>query len=492
MRIAIIGSGLGGLSAAVRLATAGHDVTVLEKNERIGGKMNVLELGGYRFDTGPTLLTMPFVLRDLFASAGKRLEDALDLLPLDPACRYIYPDGSMLDAHSDTARMEDALSSFSPTDAGAFARFLAHAKGVYDAAAEPFLYGSFGSWSFGDILRSLKHLSAVAKLDSSRSLHACVASYFSDPRLVQLFDRFATYNGSSPYRAPATLAIIPYVEFAFGGWYPRGGVYGIANAIGSLAMELGVTIRTGTSVDRILTIGNRVAGVRISGGEPLLADAVISNADPAYTMDALLAADRIVSAMRQDRNEPSMAGLILYLGVKRTWPLLRQHNIFFSSDYRAEFAQLDAGQLADDPTVYVCASSLVDPDHAPEGCMNLFVMVNAPALDGRIDWSAMRAAYRDRIIAKLERMGLDGLGEAIAEEAMLAPDEFETRYNAPHGSIYGTASNDRYAAFRRPPNRSSALRGLYFASGSAHPGGGIPLVLLSGKHAADLIARDYA
>lgn len=491
MRVAVIGSGLGGLAAAVRLATAGHEVTVFEKNDRVGGKMSTLQLGRYRFDTGPTLLTMPFVLRDLFASTGRRLEDVLDLLPLEPACRYVYADGSVLDAHSDPTEMERAIARFAPRDAGAFSRFFAHATRIYDAAAEPFLYHSFGSWSFVDVLRSLKYLPAIARLDSGRTLDESVRAHFTDPRLVQLFDRFATYNGSSPYRAPATLAIIPYVEFAFGGWYPRGGVYGVAEAIATLARDSGATIRTGTEVERILTEGKRATGVRLASGEIVHADAVLSNADPAYTMQVLIDGTQ-QPRPRARGGEPSMAGVILFLGVSRDWPMLLQHTIFFSADYAVEFAQLDAGSLADDPTVYVCASSRTDRSHAPEGGMNLFVMVNAPALDGRVDWPSTRARYRNLIIAKLERMGLDGLGASIEEEAMLTPDEFEARFHAPRGSIYGASSNDRFAAFRRPPNRSVALRGLYFAGGGAHPGGGIPLVLLSGKHAADLIARDHA
>ena len=388
--------------------------------------------------------------------------------------------------------MEKAIARFASADAGAFTRFFAHAKRIYDAAAAPFLYSSFGSWSIGDIFRSLRHLPAIAKLDAGRTLHESVSAHFSDPRLRQLFDRFATYNGSSPYRAPGTLAIIPYVEIAFGGWYPRGGVYGIAEALANLARDCGVAIRTGVAVDQILSSGRQVAGVRLATGERHDADIVISNADAAWTLRTLLAEAPITNTGRYDAAESSMAGVILYLGVRKVYPQLLQHTIFFSADYRGEFDQLERGMPAADPTVYVCASALVDPAHAPEGCMNLFVLVNAPAWDGRFDWKANGAAYRDRIIAKLEAMGLDGLGAAIEEEQLVTPDIFEGLYNAPGGAIYGTASNDRFAAFRRPPNRSADLRGLYFAGGSAHPGGGIPLVLLSGKHVANLIARDHA
>jgi diapolycopene oxygenase len=492
-RVVIIGAGLGGLATAIRLAGGGDDVTVLEKNERVGGKMDFWRSGGYSFDTGPSLLTMPFVVEDLFRTAGKKMEDYLELVPVDPICRYDWPDGSRMDASSDIDKTEAEISRFSPLDASQLRPFLDHGKRIFDAAFEPFLLSPFGSMTFRDIIGGLKHLRAVPNIDAFRPLNQAVEEYFGDARVRQLFNRFATYNGSSPYKAPATLSLIPYVEFMMGGWYVRGGMYGLANALERVARELGVDIRTGVTVDAIRAKGNRIIGVGTEGGELLTADTIVCNADAIYAERKLFS---LGSSVRDI--EPSLAGFVLLLGAKKTWPQLAHHNVFFSDNYPAEFdAMVREGQPAANPTIYVCNTSVTDLGHAPEASSNLFVLVNAPPLPaadegGRNpDWERVKTAYRDRIVSMLERRGLGGLGESIEVEKIITPLDFARSYNAYRGSIYGTSSNSRASAYLRPPNRSRRYGNLYFAGGSSHPGGGIPLVLLSGGIVSDMVARDH-
>ncbi len=492
-RVIVIGAGLGGLSAGIRLAHQGHDVTVLEKNERVGGKLNIWETGGYTFDTGPSLLTMPFVVRELFSSVGCEMDDYLKLEPVDPICRYVFSDGSMLEARSDREKMVAAIERFSPGSGQGFDSFMEHGKKIYEASAEPFLFSSFGSMGIGDVFRNLKYLPAISRIDAFRSLHDCVLKYFSDHRLQQLFDRFATYNGSSPYLAPATLAIIPYIEFAMGGWYVKGGMYRLAEALNGLAVELGVEIRTHATVERIMINQSVAEGVVLSGGEEIAADVVVCNADALYAHEQLLPGELLQARRRYKGVEPSLAGFVMLLGVRRLYPELQHHNIFFSEDYRHEFNTLFGEQLPyHDPTVYVGVSSKADSSHAPEGGSNLFVLVNAPALGANYDWDMNRLKYRDVVLEKLRRSGLDNIESHIDVERIITPVDFAREYNAHRGSIYGTSSNSRMAAFMRPANKSKDVDNLYFVGGSSHPGGGIPLVLLSGKIVSELVAEEHA
>jgi phytoene desaturase len=491
-RVIVIGAGLGGLSAAIRLAYQGHDVTILEKNERVGGKMNIWQAGGYTFDTGPSLLTMPFVVRELFSSVGRQMDDYLQLVPVDPICRYSFSDGSTLNARGDRESMVAALERFSPGSGQEFVAFMEHGKRIYEASSEPFLFSSFGSMGFGDVFRNLRHVPAIAQIDAFRSLHECVREYFSDGRLQQLFDRFATYNGSSPYQAPATLSIIPYIEFAMGGWYVKGGMYKLAEALSTLAIELGVEIRTNAPVERIRLGRSAVEGVVLSGGDEIAADIVVCNAD------ALFAHEQLLPGLEQGRRryknvEPSLAGFVMLLGVSRSYPELEHHNIFFSEDYEQEFDTLFREQLPyNDPTVYVGISSISDPSHAADGGSNLFVLVNAPAVGDNYDWETNRLKYRDVVLQKLSRSGLENIESHIDVERVITPVDFAREYNAYRGSIYGTSSNSRMAAFLRPANKSKDVDNLYFVGGSSHPGGGIPLVLLSGKIVSELVAEECA
>jgi phytoene desaturase len=489
--VIIIGAGLGGLSAAVRLADRGHRVTVLEKNARVGGKMDIWQEGGFTFDTGPSLLTMPFILKDLFTDLDLCCEDYLELVPLAPVCRYFFPDGETLDTSSDTGKMEDEIAKISPSDAGAFQRFLDHGREIYEASSEPFLFSPFAGGTPGALMRNLKYLPLVRKLDAFRTLNASVTEYFHDPHLRQIFNRFATYNGSSPYRAPATLAIIPYVEFSMGGWYIRGGMYKLAETLEHLALSRGVTARFGCEVSGLVHERRRVTGVRTKQGETLRADGVVCNADALYAHQQFLGGNGKGFFKRKAMADTSLAGFVLMLGLRKPYPGLAHHNIFFSSDYEAEFDDLvNKGVPADDPTVYVSLSCKSDSSHAPVGHSNMFILVNAPPVGPCYDWARKSKGYREVVLTKLKSFGLQDIESHIEVERVITPLDFQSLYNAFRGSIYGTSSNSRMSAFLRPSNKSRDLGNLYFVGGSAHPGGGIPLVLLSGKIVADMVHED--
>jgi phytoene desaturase len=495
-RVVIVGAGLGGIGAAVRLAGAGHRVTLLEKNHLPGGKLSLLEADGFRFDTGPSLVTMTGVLADTFRAARRRMEDYLTLIPLDPICRYRWPDGSTLDISSNLPSLVAAVGAFSPSDVTGLFRFLAYARKLFERAGPIFLLRERPG------IRDLfsRRVVDAARIDAHLSMHRAVRRFFRDPRLVQLFDRYATYNGSSPYEAPATLAMIPYLEIAGGGWYVKGGIYRIAEGLIEVARELGVNFQPDCEVAEIMFEertaiggihrGSRAVGVRLKGGGTFMADHVVVNADPIYAYQSLVPEayrdERLVR--RMERLEPSSSGFVLLLGIRGDYPSLAHHNVFFSRNYHDEFdAIFDRHEPSADPTIYVANTSRSDPSHAPPGYLNLFVLVNAPALTPDSDWDAWKASYRDTIISRLESAGLGGLRERIVFEQIITPQDFQSRYNSWNGSIYGLSSNSRQTAFLRPPNRALGVGGLYFVGGSVHPGGGIPLVLLSARLVARLI-----
>jgi phytoene desaturase len=401
-RILIVGAGLGGLAAAIHLAAAGCRVTLIEKNERVGGKLNLLQEHGYTFDTGPSLLTMPWIVRDLFAVAGRRMEDYLTLEQVEPTCRYVWPDGTVFQAWQRLPQLIQEIERLSPSDVVGFFRFMAYAARIYDAVADTFLLKPF------DGLRDLltpRLFSSGPQIDAFRPVDAAVRSFFTSPYLRQVFNRYTTYNGSSPYISPATFNVIAYIEMAEGGWYVRGGMYELGRALLRLAHELGVEIRTQTEAAQVLVRDGSAIGIRTVAGETLAADRVVLNADPRYVFSGLAATDPLLPAYpkraaRLQALEPSCSGFVLFLGVDRDYEQLAHHNIFFSQDYRREFAAIfQKGVPAVDPTVYVSTTCRSDPQHAPPGHMNLFVLVNAPALGSRVDWVREADAYRDLVLA---------------------------------------------------------------------------------------------
>jgi phytoene desaturase len=479
--IIIIGAGIGGLSAAIRLAAAGREVIIFEQDAEPGGKMSRLQAEGFTWDRGPSVITMRHVFEELFNYADRQLEDYLSLEAVDPLTRYFYPDGSVLDATRDLPSMLAQIQEIEPGDVEGYLNFLGYAARLHRITGPVFIYDQPPTWRsflrvpFQDWLR----------FDGLRSMDTAIQSYLKDPKLRQFFSRFATYVGASPYLAPATLNVIAHVELNQGVWYPRGGVYEIAQAFSRLATEVGVQIHYQSQVVRIVVKNGQVQGVELSTGEQMPARQVISNLDVTSTHRTLL---EQVPDMR--KVDVSGSGFILLLGVARQHPELAHHNIFFSGNYEREFQQIfDKGVPADDPTIYVAITAKTDSQHAPQGCENWFVLVNAPPLGSNYDWSSQADAYRQLLLNRLSVRGYD-LAPALRYQAMITPEDLQRETGGWLGALYGASSNNRWAAFRRPHNRHKRLRGLYFVGGSTHPGGGVPMVALSGKVAAEMIFTD--
>ena len=483
---AVIGAGIAGLATAVRLAVAGHPVTVFEAASTFGGKMHQFTLpGGYRFDAGPSLFTLPQLVDDIFRLAGREPADYFRYERLDPITNYFFVDGTRLTAWAEAERFATEVEEKLGTPAAAVTDFLARSGKAYEATAGTFLHKSLhkaGTYFSPETLKAVAALPQLGLLGTMHQRHQ--KAFGDDPRLVQLFDRYATYNGSDPYQAPATLSMIPHLEHGIGAFYPEGGIYAIAESLARLATELGVKFRYHEAVEEIIVAEGHVTGLRTALNVYDF-DLVVSNMDVVPTYRHLLptqpAPERTLSQPR------SSSALIFYWGITREFSELELHNIFFSADYQREFQAIFQEQtVADDVTVYVNVTSKKTPTDAPPGHENWFVMVNVPHDQGQ-DWAALTAHTRHIVLRKLSQaLGTD-IERVIATEKVWTPPGIAADTSSFGGALYGSSSNNALAAFLRHPNFSGRLEGLYFCGGSVHPGGGIPLCLLSAKIVSSLI-----
>lgn len=482
----IIGAGVAGIATAIRLAVKGYKVEVYEANSYPGGKLSEIEQGGYRFDAGPSLFTMPQYVDELFALAGKNPADYFSYQKLDIVCKYFYEDGTRLSAYADTKQFAEEIETQTGEPAASVVKHLANSRDIYSITNHVFLERSLHrlkTYLRWDTLRSIFRF---PQIDPFRTMHKANASGFKDNRVVQFFDRYATYNGSDPYQAPATLNVIPHLEHHFGAYFPDGGMYSITQSLVKLAREMGVKFHYNYKVDEIVVINNKAKGIRTKG-EIFLADVVISNMDVWFTYNCLLSKHPQLHPKKILNQERSSSALIFYWGIKKQFPELDLHNIFFSANYKTEFEHIWKQQgIYHDPTVYLNISSKLKPDDAPEGSENWFVMINVPANNGQ-DWTQLIANARKNIIAKLSRLLGENVSSLIVNESVLDPRSIESKTSSYKGSIYGTSSNNQFAAFLRHANQSSKVEGLYFCGGSVHPGGGIPLCLLSAKIVSEVI-----
>ncbi|MHC4990288.1 MAG: phytoene desaturase family protein [Planctomycetota bacterium] len=500
-RVVVVGGGLAGLSAAVELAHRGLDVTLVERNAHLGGKMNVLEDHGFRFDMGPTIITLPQVLRGIVQRAGRDPADYIELVNLDPQWRCHYEDGTVIDLVQDPDVFARRLDEQFPRErpGAGFCRFLEYSRRMFRLSERVFFYRDVGAVT--DMMRQgsggdPQVLRDVLAMRAHSTVGATVHKMISEPHVRQLSEHFLQYVGSSPFLAPAILSLIAAAQVDHGCWYPMGGTREVARTLERLADELGVQVRTGTGIRHIESDGHRVGAVVLENGSRIEADLVVSNCDVQRTYRELLGTPPAVAAQRTiaRRYGPACSGVVLYLGLDRQYDHLAHHNFLFSRRSRDEFDQMyRRGLPPDDPTLYLAVPSRTDAAQAPPGGEALYVLVHTPARANGARWNGeggLLDAYRPVIVDKLKRFGMDELEKHIVVEHHLTPDHIEHMYNAEGGAIYGLASHGRLRGGFKPRNRSARFDNLYFAGGSVNPGAGVPMVLMSGVTAARAVCED--
>lgn len=475
----VIGGGVGGLVSAIRLATAGRNVALFERNEHLGGKLAVQKRDGYTFDTGPSLLTLPSLLDEVFRLAGTSLEAEVDLVRLDPSFRYFWPDASTVTFRDQPIATAEALDAFSPGSGAEYLGYLRHARRIWQTSERTFFAGDMGSPL--SLLRRMRSPRDLSWIDARRSLASRGKKTFSDERLRQWIGRYATYSGSDPSLVPATLGCIAAVEADDGAWYVRGGLGALRDALVRSAVRCGVEIQTGADVREILTNRRRVTGVRVGDAE-VGADIVMVNADAEHLYRDLLPNDRRLKEVQAVPR--STSGIAVLAGIEGRTPLIAHHNVWFSRDYDREFRDISEGRIPRDPTIYGCVSSLTDPTQAPPNCENWFLLINVPS-----DERKVTKEVGEWLLDRLSQVGPE-LRPRVKFMEIIGPRDIASRYRSPGGAIYGTSSNGRNAAFRRPAIRGPR-NGIYLVGGSTHPGGGLPLVTISARIATNLALREH-
>jgi diapolycopene oxygenase len=493
--VGVVGSGLGGLAAACTLAARGHKVILFEKNDWLGGKAAELEGEGFRFDMGPTILTVPAVLRRIFAEAGRDLDAAMDLRRLDPQWRCFFDDGSVLDLTENTDAMAANLDAYSPGNAAGYRDFLKMSEGLHGVSERFFFWRSVEDirdtmdFKKGMDLATLKD---VLSLKMGSTVAKQIRKKVPDARVAQMLDHFVQYVGSSPYNSPAVLCSIGHMQTDGGVWYPMGGTRSVPLALAKLADELGVETRLSTGIRRIVSDRGAVSAVETDNGEIVPLSALVSNMDAVRTYRELVGGKPAASFEKRWKREPACSGVVLYLGLDRAYDHLLHHDFVFSRDPEEEFDWIyNKGEPAPDPTCYIAAPARTEPGVAPPGGEALYVLVHTPYLRPHHDWTEMLPKYRRVILDKLARCaGMPDLESRIVFERHLTPADIHERYRVLNGAIYGLASHGKFFGAFKPGNRSRDLAGLYLAGGAAHPGPGMPMVLMSGWIAADSLDRD--
>lgn len=485
----IVGAGIAGLAGAIRLALEGFEVTVFEKNNYPGGKLSHFEKSNYHFDAGPSLFTNPHQIEELFALANEPIEEYFEYCSLPISFKYFYDDGLVLNAFTDAKLFAKELEEKLGEDGKKLHSYLSKSANLYNNVGNVFLNYSLhktSTWWKAPWVKALKNIRPRHLFKTMNELNTLS---FNKPQTIQLFNRYATYNGSNPYKAPGLFSLIPHLEHNEGTYYPKGGMISITKALYRLAIKKGVQFCFDTPVQHIIYHESKVKGI-VANNKNHFADIVISNMDVYFTYKHLL--NNEFKARKILQQERSSSALIFYWGINKTFPELELHNIFFAKDYKSEFdALFGTKTLYHDPTVYINITSKCEPGvQSPPGKENWFVMVNAPANIGQ-DWELYRLKSRNAVISKLNRLLKTDIEQFIEEEEFLDPVIMERKTDSYMGSLYGTSSNSKMAAFLRHPNFSNRIKGLYFVGGSVHPGGGIPLCLKSAKIMSELVQIDF-
>lgn len=465
----------------MRLASKGYDVDVFEQSDNQGGKISQFYKEGFRFDTGPSLFTLPELVDELLNLAGNKSERLFKYTSLDIICRYFYPDGEKIDAYQNPDLFANEIENKTGVKSYTVKKYLTESEKIYDLTKDIFIFND--PRKIKNLLRfkTLKSLLQAWKLEPFKTLHETNLRSFKNEKVVQLFNRYATYNGSDPFRAPATLKVIPHLEHNIGAFFPVKGMFSIVEEITQHAIDSGVKFHLSEKVEKINIRDNKVEGLKTNHSDYQFKH-VVSNVD-VFSFNRLL---DIKSKPYSEKNQMSSSAVIFYWGMKTTQKQLLLHNILFSADYKREFKHIfELKNIADDPTVYIFISSKMVKSDAPENCENWFVMINAPENVGQ-DWELLTKQARSNIQRKIKNtLGIDVEKNLLFEE-VANPKTIESDTSSFHGSLYGMSSNNMWAAFKRHPNYHKSIKGLYFVGGSVHPGGGIPLCLASAKIVSDI------
>jgi phytoene desaturase len=480
-KVCIVGAGIGGLTSAVRLAKEGFEVHVFEQKHEAGGKISEINGAGFRFDAGPSLFTMPHYISNLLSP-----DISFQFKKLNTLCHYFFTDGTFFPCPAEPEIFVKQASKIFNEDEKKLSDHFNYSKYLYTITAPVFLEKSLHRRSTYTSATGLRGILNLPFIGIHRTMHKANSKRFKNPNLVQLFNRYATYNGSNPWKAPSTLNVIPYLEMGLGAYFPKGGMISIARTLQRQAELLGVKFHFNHHITSIDHHHNQVTGV-VANGISHTADMVVSNLDVRLTYKLL----NQTLPTKIKKSEPSSSALIFYWGIKGTFPSLDLHNIFFSKDYKEEFESIfERGTLCKDPTIYINISSKEEPTDAPQGCENWFVMINAPANTGQ-DWNAYRLKAKELIVKKLSEMLKRDVGALIVYEEFLDPVRIENNTGSTFGSLYGSSSNNLMSAFFRQANFSATTKNLYFCGGSVHPGGGIPLCVLGGNIVSDIIIKKH-
>lgn len=487
-KITVIGAGLGGLSAAVSLAAEGFNVEIYEKNDKIGGKLNYHKEQGFYFDLGPSILTLPHFFERLFTRLDKKMNDYFKIEGVSPHWRCFFEDGTTIDLYKDIENLTIKNHKVLEENLHALTNFLSYSKKLYQFADK--VYFEAGSDNFKELIKNYGLIKSLRDADFSSTVHKGVTKHIRDPYLIDIFDFFIKYVGSSAFDAPAVLNLMAHVQFEYDLWYVKGGMYNIANGLGRLLSELGVNIHLNKEVTKINKKGDVVEGITLKDGTFVSADIVISNCEfiPAYKN--LLDEDHAF-LKKLEKFEPSCSGLVLHLGVSKKYDQLRHHNFFFSKDQKGHFETVFKDkQLPDDPTIYLVAAAKTDSSVAPEGCENIKVLPHIPYIKEKPYELKDYLVFKEKVYDKLERMGLSDLRKNLLVEIMWTPEDIQKKYYSNKGSIYGVVSDKKKNMGFKGPKKSSKYKNLYFVGGSVNPGGGMPMVILSGQQVRNIILKD--
>ena len=486
----VIGAGFGGLALAIRLQSAGVRTLLIEGRDKPGGRAYVYEQDGFTFDAGPTVITDPSCIEELFTLSGRRLADYVELLPVSPFYRLEWEDGVAFDYVNDQAELDRQIAALNPADVDGYRRFLEYSEAVFEEG-----YLKLGHVPFLDPWSMARAAPQLVKLESWRSVYSMVARYVRDPHLRQALSFHTLLVGGSPFASSSIYALIHALERKWGVWFPRGGTGALVRGLARLFTDLGGELRTDAPVAEVLTQGDRATGVRLASGEVITADHVASNADVVHTYGKLLGAHRRGQSMGRSlaRKRHSMSLFVIYFGVKAEHPQLHHHTILFGPRYRELIGDIFRGDsLPDDYSLYLHAPGATDPSLAPEGCNGFYVLSPVPNLDCEIDWSVEGPRYTDKILETLERRAIPNLRRDLVTLRTFTPADFKSELNAHLGSAFSLEPILTQSAWLRVHNRDDVIRNLYFVGAGAHPGAGVPGVIGSAKATASVLLSDAA